>query len=347
MSKASSKLVKACTLSLALLGTTAIAATVALPDLAYAKSENAGGKGNAGGNGGGKGNAGGHGAGNGGEKGAKASKGHSSTRTKSSNGSRSKTRSAGKPKLIEAWFGKRKSSTRIETTRTRVKRTASPTTKRVARVTPNRTATKQAVASAPRPRIKPQGNKMAALLGVHPSELGALNAANASPTALANASPNSRVGLIAQYRDAVLDGQALEAELALKREELANLTPPEREISEIDASLQEANADLKEASAPVEELEQTLVDAGGSDATIEEQLEGARADELAALDELDELNADKDAAIEYEMAADVVKELEAELEDQPELERSALEAAANKPVDDRVETAVKLLLALE
>src|SRR5262245_38138027 len=34
------------------------------------------------------------------------------------------------------------------------------------------------------------------------SELGALNAAHVSPTALANASPNSRVGKIAAYKEA-------------------------------------------------------------------------------------------------------------------------------------------------
>ena len=48
--------------------------------------------------------------------------------------------------------------------------------------------------------VRPKGNKLATALGVHPSELGALNALNASPNAFANASPTSRVGRIAAYR---------------------------------------------------------------------------------------------------------------------------------------------------
>ena len=46
--------------------------------------------------------------------------------------------------------------------------------------------------------------------------LGALNAAHANPRALENASPNSRVGRIAAYRNTVLDGQELAAELEEK-----------------------------------------------------------------------------------------------------------------------------------
>lgn len=44
--------------------------------------------------------------------------------------------------------------------------------------------------------------------GSDASSLGALNAAHASENALAHANPNSRVGKIAAYRDAVLAAQA-------------------------------------------------------------------------------------------------------------------------------------------
>jgi hypothetical protein len=42
--------------------------------------------------------------------------------------------------------------------------------------------------------------------GAIASELGKLNAAHASLTALANAAPNSTVGMIAAYRGAIEDG---------------------------------------------------------------------------------------------------------------------------------------------
>ena len=53
-----------------------------------------------------------------------------------------------------------------------------------------------------------------------PSELGALNAAHASPQALAHASPNSRVGRIAAYRDAVLGRAVVPSDYDLARAEL-------------------------------------------------------------------------------------------------------------------------------
>src|SRR5262245_20931683 len=52
--------------------------------------------------------------------------------------------------------------------------------------------------------------------GATASSLGALNAAHASPDALANASPNSRVGKIAAYKEAALAAQgAADAEAAI------------------------------------------------------------------------------------------------------------------------------------
>ena len=53
--------------------------------------------------------------------------------------------------------------------------------------------------------------------------LGALNAAHASPNAFANASPNSRVGRIAAYRDAALVSEELAGILADAKEALGDV----------------------------------------------------------------------------------------------------------------------------
>lgn len=47
------------------------------------------------------------------------------------------------------------------------------------------------------------------------SDLGRLNAAHASETAMANAAPNSAVGEVAAYRDAVLAGETEDAAVAV------------------------------------------------------------------------------------------------------------------------------------
>ncbi|WP_170560126.1 hypothetical protein [Ruegeria atlantica] len=197
-----------------------------------------------------------------------------------------------------------------------------------------------------RPAVRTKGNTIASLLGAHPSELGALNAANASETALANAAPNSRVGRIANYRDTVLEGEPLREELAEQLEELAGLEPPERPVSEIEDDLEVALNDVQENQELVDELEQALEDAGGTDPEIEEQLEEARADLDSSVEEAQDLNDERQAAVEYEEATEEVQEL-VELVDEQELaEREALEAAANKPVTDAVEEEVKALLGL-
>ncbi len=53
----------------------------------------------------------------------------------------------------------------------------------------------------------PFGPKAAAAQGATASALGGLNAAHASATGRANAAPNSMVGQIATYEDAVLSGE--------------------------------------------------------------------------------------------------------------------------------------------
>ncbi|WP_171186510.1 hypothetical protein [Ruegeria sp. HKCCC2117] len=356
-------LIRASTIAIALLGSTAIVATVATPDFAYAKEGkgNGGGNGNGGGKGGG--NGGGKGGGNGGGNGngAKGDSGDSSSAGNSSRGKGAdKNRSGSKAgksghgtsKSQSAQSGQRKgggfslkglfsgkgnarksTSTSNETTTTRTQNSK----------TAHRSKT---VEESIRPVTRPRGNRIAEELEAHPSELGALNAANASPTALANASPNSRVGKIAAYRDTVLAGEPLREDLAEALEELEGLEPPERTLTEIENDLEGALRDVQDNRDKVEELEQALEDAGGMDPDIEAELEEAKADLDSSIDAAEELNDEKQAAIDYNDAVEDVEDLTERVEEQNLAEREALEAAANKPVTDTVEEKVKSLLDL-
>lgn len=211
------------------------------------------------------------------------------------------------------------------------------TTKATKKTTAKKTTAKKTTAKKP---------SLADELGVSASELGALNAAHASPNALLNASPNSRVGRIAAYRDEVLAGQELEADLAAKLEELGGLTAPTRTLDLIDADLTAATLDVEGKAATVSELEGLSIAAGGLDPVIEGQLSDARIALAEAEGVQGGFETEKADAIAYETLTGEVADLELQLEDQPELERSLLEAAANKPVTDEVEAAVKKLLGL-
>ena len=270
---------KACTLSVALLGSAAIVAAIALPDTAFAKSGN----GNGGGNGNGKGD--GNGNGNGGGKSA---------------GGSSEKASGGK--------------------------SAAP------------------ASSAAKSKVKKKS--VAGELGLSPSDLGALNAAHANPNALKHAAPNSRVGRIAAYRDAVLAGEALQAELGAKQAELDGMTPPARPSAEVDVDLALASQTTAEKADAVADLEQALADAGGVDAGIEAELATARDELVTAQADEAALQTEHDDALAYETLEAEVDGLTLQVADQPALERSLLEAAANKPVTDAVEAAVKQLLGL-
>ena len=89
-----------------------------------------------------------------------------------------------------------------------------------------------------------------------------------------------------------------------------------------------------------------LVDAGGADPQIESDLEAARVELQTAQDLADGIAAEKAAAEEYETLRLEVEALALEVDEQPLVQRSLLEAAANKPVTDAVEEAVKKLLGL-
>ena len=310
-------ILKISTLSVALLASTAIVATVAMPDFAYA--------GNGNGNGGDNGNSG--------KSGASSDKGNSATSkakgTTAKRGAKTKRASSNPLKALGDMFKKKADAPKAK----RV-----TTTKRVAKK-----ATAPDVTSTPKQR----GNPLARTLGVHPSELGALNAANASPNALANASPNSRVGKLAIYAGEVEASRTMEAALMTAQDELDALDAPERSGADIDVAL--ADADMAKTTL-LDELDGLIADleaAGGTDAAIETEIETATAD-IAKLDEetaaLEQERLDGEA---YEAAAEDVAALEEELATQADTQRAALEAAANKEVTDAVEAAVQSLLGLD
>jgi hypothetical protein len=289
---------KACTLSVALLGSAAIVAAVSIPDAAFAKSGNDNGGENGNGNGGNGNSNGGNGNGNGGN----------------GNGNGSSAKSGGGS--VEKSGGAKAEKSGKTTAKTK---TASK---------------KKAILDE---------------LGLSASELGALNAAGANPNAFKNAAPNSRIGKIAAYRDAVIAGQELEAELAEKTAELEGMTPPDRPSAAVDPELQDAIADTDAKAETVSQLEQDLADAvaNGEDTTvIEAELATARGDLTTAEATEADLQAEYDAAVEYETVSAEVDELTDDVATQPQVERDLLEAAANKPVTDAVEDAVRRLLGL-
>lgn len=106
--------------------------------------------------------------------------------------------------------------------------------------------------------------------GAIASALGALNAAHASPNALANASPNSRVGLIAIYQEAAIATTELTAAEAEALALLEGLTAPTRTVEEIQAELDQAIIDGLDTTV----LEAELADAEAH-ATAQEDYDAA------------------------------------------------------------------------
>ncbi len=305
MTLSTKQIFKVCSLSMAIIGSTAIVAAISAPDMAYAKSGN----GNGGGNGNGNGNGGGGGnkASGGGNKASGGGNTNGGTNSKSSHAAIKK--SAATAETVEEAEDDAVEMTKAKTFKT---------------------------------KKQPVGGETVA----HPSELGALNAAHASPNALANANPNSRVGRIALFRDAVVAGQELEAELKEKSLLLDSLTQPKRTAAEIEVDLALANEDVATEAGAVAKLKEELELAGGTDTEIEADLKAATDALAIATADAAALSAEKAAASEYETLTAEVKTLTQQVEDQPKLERSLLEDAANKPVTDEVEAAVEALLGL-
>jgi hypothetical protein len=112
------------------------------------------------------------------------------------------------------------------------------------------------------------------------SKLGALNAAHASDTALANASPNSRVGKIAAYKEAELAAKAAAADAAAADQAIADAQ------AALDAALA-ANADddpLNDVDqATIDGLTQDVADAEAAAATADATAQTAQDDADATL----------------------------------------------------------------
>ncbi len=113
--------------------------------------------------------------------------------------------------------------------------------------------------------------------GADASKLGALNAAHASETALANANPNSRVGKIAAYKEAELAAKAAAADAAAADQAVADAQEA------LDSALA-ANADVD----PLNDVDQATIDGLTQDvADAEAAAATADADAQAAQDEAD------------------------------------------------------------
>jgi len=116
--------------------------------------------------------------------------------------------------------------------------------------------------------------------GAEASSLGALNAAHASDTALANASPNSRVGKIAAYKGAEIAAKAAAADAAAA----------DQKVADAQAALDAANAANADQD-PLNDVDQTtmdgltkdLADAQAAAATADASAQTAQDDADAAL----------------------------------------------------------------
>jgi len=185
---------------------------------------------------------------------------------------------------------------------------------------------------------------------VHPSELGALNAAHANENALLNASPNSRVGRIAAYRDIVIAGQELQAEYDAASAELALMDVPTMTSGEIETALETVLGDITTTELQLAQLEIALAEDDVSDPApalaIQSQIDAAKLTLGNLVTAVTVLDAELIKTTEYETAAGEVADLNSLLLAQPELETLSLEAAANKPVTPEVELAIKEMLDL-
>ncbi|QHQ36226.1 hypothetical protein [Algicella marina] len=327
------RIIRISTLCIALGMSTALVAVFAMPEAAIAK-----------------GNDGGNGNGNGGNKGGNG-KGKDKSASARGNGN-----AKGKSGTINWPFGGNRSATRSNNGNSGGK------TKTVIRGQGNGPS-RLAVATSDRPVTRPRPSRTVdpvvddsvlddpifdpELVAAHPSELGALNAAHASPNGLANAAPNSRVGRIAAYRDAALEGIEINDDLAAAREILDGMDIPDRTADDIGEDLATARAERRTLRENLDQLREDLEAAGGSDPDIEVEITSTAESLRDANGEIRDLRDELDTASTYEGLVDEVDELEDIAGDQRELERSLLEAASNKPVTDSVEVAVRELLGLD
>lgn len=338
--KSTAAVFRALACSVMLLGAAGFVATVATVDVSYAKGGN--GNGNGGGNGGGKG--GGNGGGNSADKadrgnsnanrgGNGLSRGNGLTRRASSE----ERRQRGQGNFLRDLFGVKPDRTERRAARTEVQR---PRPVQASRPPVTRSAT-----PVPRPE-RTKGNKLAQELGVHPSELGALNAANASPNALRNASPNSRVGKIAIYAGEVATTRQLAAELLDAQELLDTLPEPTRDTGAIDDEIALLDGEKSALADQIAALEAEQTATGDPDGSIADEIEALNGEIATIDDSLSALGDERADAAAYEEAVADVETLEDEVATQEIIQRESLEAAANKEVTDEVEIAVQKLLGI-
>lgn len=174
------------------------------------------------------------------------------------------------------------------------------------------------------------------------SALGALNAANASATAMENASPNSRVGRIAAYRDQVLSNEELGEDIKAAELLLATQDAPDLTREEYLVAIAESESRKTALETEIREIETALNAVGGINAELEEALEQAKAD-LAAENEASSEFAD---VASYYDAEDAIAMSKEQLEEQKLIATELLENAANKPITDDVINEVHRLLNL-
>lgn len=195
-------------------------------------------------------------------------------------------------------------------------------------------------------KTSPSANKSKGSIA---SKLGALNAAHASANALANASPNSRVGKIAAYRDAAVAektaAKVLEdaTALATTTQDLANTAKSAYDKAVGDALAAAAAVTLAQNNVNVAAADTDLTnDAAFADALAKAQADATAANAAVTTKQTELTNALAAAALaqtalttaETEAAAAAAKTTE------------TLNAAANKtPVDAATQAALDLLLA--
>ena len=183
--------------------------------------------------------------------------------------------------------------------------------------------------------------------GATASKLGALNAAHASATAFADASPNSRVGRIAAYGQAsaaaVESGEALLAaqdQLASLNETVTNYNTALEDVTAAEGKLAE---DAPALQAIVDDLSATDEAKAAAAAELQDLNDAVDAAQTTA----DSLQAAADAAAaQIPDAEATVAHAEIDAEAAEAAAQEALNFAANKtPVSDETKAALDALLA--
>jgi len=221
-------------------------------------------------------------------------------------------------------------------------------------------ASDRQVGSASGGRWGDDGSNLGNNHGSIASALGALNAAHASENALANASANSRVGLIAAYKASVEDGIALQDEFESASENLAIL---EAEKTALEVTLADQNQTLRELETAQQELNdlededlQELADALGLETVepdglrlaIESEYNRLIATVTTEIDSteavIDMYNGEEGKIAKAQSDLDLLEE---QTEKQAYLELTTLEAAANKTLSPDVMDTVNELLDIQ